>query len=53
MIFRNWLQQMWYQHLDELLEMGQPLPKYTLKEYFSRYKYWLKREYRHQQRNLK
>ena len=49
MTFRTWLQNTWYAHLDELLAMGQTLPKYTLQEYFARYKYWLKREYRHQQ----
>lgn len=48
--FRVWLQEMWYEHLDELQVIGQtPNAKYTLKEYFNKYKYWLKREYRHQQ----
>jgi hypothetical protein len=28
--------------------MGQPKPKYDIKEYFNRYKYWLKREYKYQ-----
>jgi hypothetical protein len=49
MTFRAWLQEMWYAHLDELMGLAQPLPKYTLQEYFAKYKYWLKREYRHQQ----
>lgn len=50
MRFRLWLQGMWYEHLDELQVMGQtPNSKYTLKEYFNKYKYWLKREYKHQQ----
>lgn len=48
MTFRRWLQEMWFNHLDELMGLGQPLPKYTLQEYFAKYKYWLKREYRHQ-----
>jgi hypothetical protein len=50
--FRLWLQAMWYDHLDELDVIGQrPNAKYTLADYFNRHKYWLKREYRHQQRN--
>ena len=47
MTFRRWLQEMWYNHLDELMGMGQSLPKYTLQEYFAKYKYWLKREFKH------
>ena len=49
MTFRAWLQEMWYAHQDELMGIGQPLPNYTLQDYFAKYKYWLKREYRHQQ----
>ena len=50
MKFRLWLQNMWYQHQTELESYGQPVV-YDIKEYFNRYKYWLKREYRHQVRN--
>jgi len=46
--FRHWLQNKWYEHKAELEEYSQPL-SYNLDEYFARYKYWLKREYRHQQ----
>ena len=48
--FRHWLQEMWMQHKDELSAHGQVL-NYDLADYFNRYKYWLKREYRHQTRN--
>jgi len=48
--FRLWLQDMWYQHLDEHISLGLAPPKYALKHYFNEYKYWLKREYRHQTR---
>lgn len=48
MKFRHWLQHKWYEHLDELMTLGQPLPAYNIKWYFNQYKYWLKREYRHQ-----
>jgi hypothetical protein len=36
------------QNCDEHDGYGQP--RMTMAEYFSRYKYWLKREYRHQQK---
>lgn len=48
--FRNWLQEMWMQHKDELDGLG-IRPDYDVSDYFNRYKYWLKREYRHQTRN--
>lgn len=46
--FRLWLQNLWLQNCDEHDGYGQP--RMTMAEYFSRYKYWLKREYRHQQK---
>jgi hypothetical protein len=48
MTFRHWLHEKWLEHQDELESYGQTL-SYDLKEYFARYKYWLKREYRYQQ----
>ena len=48
MTFRHWLHEKWLEHQDELESYGQTL-SYDLKEYFTKYKYWLKREYRHQQ----
>lgn len=47
MKFRGWLQEMWMQHKDELDGLGQKCD-YNIQDYFNRYKYWLKREYRHQ-----
>jgi hypothetical protein len=49
MTFRMWLQEKWYEHLDEIMTLGLPPPKYALQQYFNEYKYWLKREYRYQQ----
>lgn len=46
--FRHWLQEKWFEHKDELESYGQPL-SYNLHEYFAKYKYWLKREFRFQQ----
>jgi hypothetical protein len=49
MNFRSWCREKWFEHKDELESYGQS-PAYDANEYFSRYKYWLKREYRHQMR---
>jgi hypothetical protein len=50
MTFRLWVQNIWFEHKDELESIGQACD-YDLAQYFNRYKYWLKREYRHQIRN--
>lgn len=34
--------------MDELVSYGLK-PQFTAQEYFNQYKFWLKREYRHQQ----
>lgn len=45
--FRAWLINLWMANKDEHVDVGDlPLP---LEEYISRYKWWLKREYRYQQ----
>lgn len=49
--FRRWLRELWLQNCDEHRDYGE-LP-FTMEEYFRRYKYWLKREFKHQQRNGK
>ena len=45
--FKEWLQDMWMAHKDEADSFGQHID-YDIAEYFNKYKYWLKREYRHQ-----
>jgi hypothetical protein len=50
--FRMWCTEKWFEHKDELEAYKQPLP-YTSQEYFQRYKFWLKREYQHQQKQAK
>ena len=49
MKFRIWCREMWFQHMDECLAWEGHEPTATPQEYFNKYKYWLKREYRHQQ----
>jgi hypothetical protein len=47
--FKNWLRLIWLENCREH-EDHHELP-YTLKEYWSRYRWWLRREYRFQQKN--
>lgn len=46
--FRHWCNEKWFEYKDELLNYNQPL-QYSSEQYFDRYKYWLKREYKYQQ----
>jgi len=45
--FKLWLQRMYMDHKDEANAYG--FPTCDAATYFRMYKYWLKREYRHQQ----
>ena len=47
--FRLWVQRIWYANSEEHLTYGE-LP-YTMQQYWSMYKWWLRREYRHRQSN--
>ena len=44
--FCSWAHQIWLQNCDEHDESHEL--RYTQQEYFKMYKYWLKREYKHQ-----
>ena len=48
--FKNWVRELWMQHKDEYSDLKLPIPEKDLEEYFGKYKYWLKREYRHHRR---
>ena len=48
MTFRFWIQEMWMQHKDEYMELNLVILESDAQEYFRKYKYWLKREYKHQ-----
>jgi len=50
MSFRQWVQNIWFDHCEEVEAWEQKSPCYSTQEYFIRYKWWLKREYRHQTR---
>jgi hypothetical protein len=45
--FRFWCREKWYEHISELESYGIIAP-YTQDQYFQMYKWWLKREFRHQ-----
>ena len=47
MNFRFWLREKWYEHLEELDSLGLTCD-YDIKQYFNKYRWWLKREYRYQ-----
>ena len=38
------------QHKDEYSELKLVIPEEDIEEYFGKYKYWLKREYKHHMR---
>lgn len=44
--FRTWVRNLWFDNTSERLEYRE-LP-YSMEEYWEKYKWWLKREYRFQ-----
>lgn len=47
--FRNWLNEKWFEHKDEVLMYGgEPLPDSSA--YFKKYKWWLKSIYQRENR---
>jgi hypothetical protein len=53
MNFRIWLTERWLEHAEEILAWTGTPPKYTAKDYFQKYKWWLRREYQHQFKKVK
>lgn len=49
MKFRQWVFEMWVDHCNEFEGWFKRQPDYNAREYFGKYKHWLRREYRHQQ----
>jgi len=47
--FRLWLQKIWVQHKEETLNWTGHMPEYEMAYYVNKYRWWLRREYRHQQ----
>jgi hypothetical protein len=44
--FRHWVRELWMTNCDERLTYGQDPA--TMKQYWDAYKWWIKREYKHQ-----
>jgi len=47
--FRSWVHHLWIENIEEHLTYGEK--PYKINEYWDTYKWWLKREYKYQQRN--
>lgn len=52
MNFRSWVQEKWYEHKEEVWAWEGFEPTATPTEYFNKYKWWLKREYKHYLKSL-
>lgn len=50
--FKLWCQEKWYQHREEIESFTGKQVEYGSALYFAKYKYWLKREYKHQRGDL-
>jgi len=46
--FRLWVQRIWMENREERLTYGEEPA--TIKQYWNTYKWWIRREYRHQER---
>jgi hypothetical protein len=46
--FKIWLERTFFEYKQECFLNGEQVK--SLQEYFGKYKYWLKREFRHQQK---
>lgn len=44
--FRSWVERMWYDHKIEVETYSKKFPEYSKDEYFKKYRWWLKKEYR-------
>ena len=49
--FKEWLRHKWFEHCDEVESWTGKRPDYLSGEYFKKYKWWLKREYKSQQKS--
>jgi hypothetical protein len=53
MTFRDWLREVWLEHIEEVITWTGSTPTYTSEGYFSKYKWWLRREYQHRFKKVK
>jgi predicted phosphoribosyltransferase len=50
--FRIWLQQVWAEHQEEILEVTGKKCEYRMEDYVSKYKWWLKTVYQKGRENV-
>ena len=50
MSFRIWIIEKWLEHCEEIYQYTGTLPKYNMKHYFNKNKWWLKNIYKIQQK---
>jgi hypothetical protein len=43
--FRSWVRLLWIENCEERLSLGEP--KLPMSHYWCKYKWWIKREYKH------
>ena len=48
-VFRRFLLSKWEEHCVEVEAWEKKQPEYLVQQYFDKYKWWLKREFKHQQ----
>jgi len=46
--FRLWLNKLWQEHRSEVYAITNKPVDYDINDYFNKYKWWLKREFKHQ-----
>ena len=48
--FRNWLEQKWYEHKDEVFAWEHRQSEETPEQYFNQYRWYLKALYKHERK---
>lgn len=51
--FRVWLNRMWLEHKDDVLEHTGRKVDYDLRDYFLKYRWWLKTIYKRETQNVR
>lgn len=52
-VFRNWLNNKWFEHKDELYNWCRQFPEYDSKYYFRKHKWMLKKMFKDENRKEK
>lgn len=52
MNFRHFCNELWLDHIEEIIELTGKKPDYDGAYYFNKYKWWLRREYKFRKGNI-